>query len=250
MNDSPGNARSTPRAVSGGAPGVGVASGGVAAGAGDGVGTARGVDGAAVAVGSGARVAGTGVAPWPSPVHDHAASARIRLIQAYRDLSATVGPTPPRPPAGPTNRETSMINGMDHTGFVVRDLDKSTAFYRDVIGLRVVTSRERQGPPISRMLGYDDVHIKVRLLNAGDGHLLELIQYVNPPGGERPSDDRNTLGASHLAFSVDDIQAAFRHVVDNGAREISPPVELQPGRTACYLQDPDGNWIELIQSDE
>ena len=141
-----------------------------------------------------------------------------------------------------------MITGMNHTGFVVKDLDRSTAFYRDVVGLQVVGSMERQGAPISHLIGYDDVHLKRRLLSAGDGHMLELIQYIHPPGADRPSDDRNTLGASHLAFDVDDIEATFRHLVGNGALKLNPPVELQPGRTACYLQDPDGNWIELIQS--
>ena len=141
-----------------------------------------------------------------------------------------------------------MITGMNHTGFVVSDLDSSTAFYRDVVGLQVVTSRERQGGPISQMIGYDDVHLKACLLSAGGGHVLELIQYIHPPGADRPSDDRNTLGASHLAFDVDDIEATFRHLVDNGALKLNPPVELQPGRIACYLQDPDGNWVELIQS--
>ena len=141
-----------------------------------------------------------------------------------------------------------MITGMNHTGFVVKDLDRSTAFYRDVVGLQVVGSMERQGGPISQMIGYDDVHLKRSLLSAGDGHMLELIQYIHPPGADRPSNDRNTQGASHIAFDVDDIEATFRHLVDNGALKLNPPVELQPGRTACYLQDPDGNWVELIQS--
>ena len=143
-----------------------------------------------------------------------------------------------------------MITGMNHTGFVVKDLESSTAFYRDVVGLQVVTSRERQGAPISHLLGYDDVHLKIHLLSAGGDHVLELIQYVHPPGADRPSDDRNTLGASHIAFDVDAMQATFRHLVDNGALEPNPPVELVPGRTACYLQDPDGNWVELIEVSE
>ena len=60
-----------------------------------------------------------------------------------------------------------MITRMNHTGFVVRDLDKSTTFYRDVIGLEVVASRQRQGAPISQVIGYDDAHLKICLLGAG-----------------------------------------------------------------------------------
>ena len=28
---------------------------------------------------------------------------------------------------------------------------------------------------------------------------------------------------------------------------MNPPAELAPGRVACYIQDPDGNWLELLQ---
>ena len=37
--------------------------------------------------------------------------------------------------------------------------------------------------------------------------------------------------------------------MSNGAKKLNPPKELAPGRTACYLQDPDGNWLELLQLD-
>jgi len=141
-----------------------------------------------------------------------------------------------------------MITGMDHTGFVVRDLDKSAAFYRDVIGLKVARSVEREGRPISQVLGYPNTHIKAALLNMGDGHLLELVQYVHPSGAERPTQERNTLGASHLAFKVDNIEQTFKHLTTHGAQKMNPPVEVAPGRKVCYLQDPDGNWIELIEA--
>ena len=143
-----------------------------------------------------------------------------------------------------------MITRMDHTGFVVKDLDKSTDFYLSVVGLKLKVQREREGGPISDMLGYQDTHLKVAHLSTGEGHALELIQYVHPEGAKRPSEERSTLGASHLAFNVDDIEKTFQHLVENGARKLHSPVVMQPGRKACYLQDPDGNWIELIESNE
>ena len=140
-----------------------------------------------------------------------------------------------------------MITSMNHTGFVVRDLDQSVEFYRAGVGLEVVATREREGGPISQVLGYADTHIKVALLRTGDGHVLELIQYVHPVGAERPTDERNTLGATHLAFDVEDIQQTFEQLNSRGGRMLNAPAEVAPGRTVCYLQDPDGNWIELIE---
>ena len=140
-----------------------------------------------------------------------------------------------------------MILGMDHTGFVVRDVEKSAKFYQDVIGLEVVRTADRDGGPISDVVGYENTHLKAILLNMGDGHVLELIQYVRPVGADRPTEERNFLGASHLAFIVDDIDATFDYLIDSGMQKLNRPVEIAPGRKGCYLQDPDGNWIEIIE---
>ena len=141
-----------------------------------------------------------------------------------------------------------MITSMNHTGFVVRDMEKAVAFYRDVVGMEVVRSADRDGGTISQVVGYEDTHLKATHLSTGDGPTLELIEYVNPPATDRRSRERATLGASHLAFNVEDIDATFQRLVDNGGQRLNPPVEVQPGRKACYLQDPDGNWIELVEA--
>ena len=53
------------------------------------------------------------------------------------------------------------IQGINHNGIVVADLEEAIAFYTDVLGLRLVDRRERDGGPISQVLGYDDAHIRV-----------------------------------------------------------------------------------------
>ena len=49
---------------------------------------------------------------------------------------------------------------MNHTGLVVKNLDESINFYRDVIGLEVIGHKERDGGPISEVVGYEYVHIQ------------------------------------------------------------------------------------------
>ena len=145
-----------------------------------------------------------------------------------------------------------MIKAMHHTGFVVRDVEKSVEFYRDVVGLNLTHRIERTGSPISQVVGYDDTHLKIALLDTGDGHRLELIQYVNPPPAERPTQERSVLGATHLAFEVDDMDEAYGAATSGGAKSLNPPVKVDrvdPGTgksLVCYLQDPDDNWIELV----
>ena len=140
-----------------------------------------------------------------------------------------------------------MIKGLNHAGIVVDDLDASVHFYSDVVGLPVLRMIERSGAPISSVVGYEDVHIKAVLLDLGDGHSLELIQYFNPVAAERPTQERAVLGGFHLAFTVDNIKDTLSYLDDNGAKILNSPVEVSQGRFVCYMRDPDNNWIELIE---
>jgi catechol 2,3-dioxygenase-like lactoylglutathione lyase family enzyme len=141
-----------------------------------------------------------------------------------------------------------MIKGINHSGIVVADLEQALEFYRDVLGLEVLARRERDGGPISDVVGYDDCHIVIADVGTREGRVLELIQYVNPPPGRRPTEERSVLGGSHVAFNVEDISQTYEDVLRGGAQSLNPPVEVAPGKTVCYMQDPEGNWIELIES--
>jgi catechol 2,3-dioxygenase-like lactoylglutathione lyase family enzyme len=143
-----------------------------------------------------------------------------------------------------------MITGMNHAGFVVSNLDEAVAFYEEVIGLVVQDRMERTGGPISQVVGYEEAHLRIAKMGArGEEHFLELIEYVSPPSGERVTEERAVIGGAHVAWIVDDIHQAFDRVMTNGAIKMNPPAEMVPGRWACYMQDPEGNWIEFIQQD-
>lgn len=139
-----------------------------------------------------------------------------------------------------------MLLKMHHTGFVVSDIDVAARFYEEVIGLTPLPRRERDGGAISQILGYEGTHIKIAEFTHGE-YMLELIEYVHPPGLDAHVHERNAFGASHIAFVVDDIDAAYDRLIANGARKLNPPIEIVDGKKGCYLQDPDGNWVELLE---
>ena len=143
-----------------------------------------------------------------------------------------------------------MIEAIHHTGLVVRDLEKAVEFYRDGIGLEVVSRYERVGPAINQVVGYSNVSLTIALMGGIGEHCIELIQYLSPPSQQRPSEERSVLGATHLSFVVDDIERTFQKLVENGAIAMNPPALVGPSRKACYLQDPDRNWIELMELSE
>ena len=146
-----------------------------------------------------------------------------------------------------------MLKSFFHTGFVVRDLGSSVDFYTNVLGLELVYTMTRTGDYIERLVGFKDAHLEMAFLNMGDGHNLELIQYVVPPSAEGRI-ERNDLGATHLAFFVENIEEFSEAMSQRGLRFIGPPVPLiQEGkvvRKAIYGQDPNGNWLEFVETPE
>jgi catechol 2,3-dioxygenase-like lactoylglutathione lyase family enzyme len=144
-----------------------------------------------------------------------------------------------------------MLKSFFHTGFVVRDLEKSVDFYASVMGLRLAARTERRGEFIDQVLAFPNAHIKGAFFDMGPGHQLELIQYLSPasgPGGI----NRNDLGASHLAFFVENIDQFYTEKSHRGLRFNNPPASLYDDqgkllRKALYAQDPDGNWLEFVE---
>lgn len=144
-----------------------------------------------------------------------------------------------------------MLKAFFHTGFVVKDLEQTIDFYTNVMGLRVAGRMERAGDFACQLLAFDDAHIKGAFLDLGDGHQLELIQYLSPPSGSL-SGNRNDLGASHLAFFVENIDAFYAEKSQQGLRFNNRPAGLYDDsgkllRKALYAQDPDGNWLEFVE---
>ncbi len=144
-----------------------------------------------------------------------------------------------------------MLKSFFHSGFIVRDVEQAVDFYTNVLGLKVAMRMERQGEFIDQVLGFSGAHIKGAFLELGEGHQLELIQYLSPasgPGGI----DRNDLGASHVAFYVEDIDQFYAEKSQRGLRPINPPAEHRDEngrllRKVLYAQDPDGNWLEFVE---
>lgn len=144
-----------------------------------------------------------------------------------------------------------MIQGVHHTCITVSNLERSIAFYRDMLGLelKMTEESERSGDDRSEALGVPKAKVKLALLQAGDAQ-VELIEYVT--AGGRPYDrNNNDVGAMHIAFQVDDIDAAYSRLRGHGVRFTAPPATIPAGPMVgwrwTYFSDPDGVSLEIIQ---
>jgi catechol 2,3-dioxygenase-like lactoylglutathione lyase family enzyme len=143
------------------------------------------------------------------------------------------------------------MNRIHHTGYTVSDLDRSVAFYRDLLGCEVIAEQEKQGGYLAAIVGYPDAHVRMAHLRLPGGeHVVELFQYLAPAGGAADVEPRN-VGASHLCFVTSSLHADYDRLSAAGVSFVSPPVEVDTGINtggyALYLRDPDGIVVELFQ---
>ncbi|HEY8477648.1 MAG TPA: VOC family protein [Chloroflexota bacterium] len=143
------------------------------------------------------------------------------------------------------------LTGVYHTGFTVRNLERSVAFYRDLLGMQLVAERVGDEPYLGAVTGFPGVRIKFAFLAVeGSDHLLELLEYASHPG--QPQDPAtNRPGNGHLCLKVDDIWGFYERLRRHGVAFVSEPTLITAGMHrggyAVYLRDPDGFTVELFQ---
>jgi catechol 2,3-dioxygenase-like lactoylglutathione lyase family enzyme len=149
------------------------------------------------------------------------------------------------------------MRGVWHFSFTVADIDRSVAFYRDLLGFELVHQQEQNNDYTRRLVGYDDADLRIAQLRVPgqvrglSTHDLELVEYRTPRGEPFGPGHRHRPGAAHLAMCVEDALAEHARLVDNGVRFVSPPQEITAGINrggyTCYFTDPDDITLELVQ---
>jgi catechol 2,3-dioxygenase-like lactoylglutathione lyase family enzyme len=147
--------------------------------------------------------------------------------------------------------EAGQVTATAHTGVTVSNIDRSIAFYHDVLGFEVTDKTECRGEFFEQVTGVPKAEMIVAYVKA-PGHTLELLQYTSP--GERV---RNTArpcdpGALHLAFRVRNIEAVIAAVRQAGVTPVAPVIPQiadgpAKGVKAVYTKDPDGIVIEFME---
>ena len=104
-----------------------------------------------------------------------------------------------------------MIKDVRHVGIVVSDMEKSLKFYRDLLGLKIKSLVNEEGEFLDNMLAHENVKNKVAKLYAKNGNaLVELID--SKSYGNKKDRDFFTIGASHFALTVDDLDETYDYL--------------------------------------
>lgn len=126
----------------------------------------------------------------------------------------------------------TKITGLAEVVINVRDMARSLAFYRDLLGLKVISPPERANPVF---------------LQAGDAdaHLPALIVLVQLPADAPAFTSPRPLHHMALAIAAEDFDATKSALTDAGFAVRTGQHPVVPSRT-MYIDDPDGNEVELI----
>ncbi|WP_449282066.1 VOC family protein [Leucobacter sp.] len=150
------------------------------------------------------------------------------------------------------------LRGTDHIGFTVPDLDEADDFFVRVLGCERIYSlgpfQHEEGDWMTRQLGVHPRTVMRRLgfYRCGFGSNFEVFEY--DPADEQRAQPRNSdLGGHHLAFYVDDFDAALEYLRAEGVDVMGEPVasaNASLGQRWIYFRSPWGMQFELVSYPE
>jgi len=127
----------------------------------------------------------------------------------------------------------SLLSGIHHIAIICADYERSKTFYTQVLGMQIVREVYREE---RRSWKLD--------LALGTQYVIELFSFPEPP--PRPSRPE-AQGLRHLAFTVQDVDAAVTQLQASG---VTPePIRVDPytGKRFTFFTDPDGLPLELYE---
>lgn len=159
--------------------------------------------------------------------------------------------------AADTNKESigreSVVDAVESIGITVSDVDRSVAFFRDVLMFEKESDIEVAGEEYEKLWGVFGLRVRVVGMRLGD-EKIELMQFLAPRGRPMPIDSRANDGwFQHIAIIVNDMDCAFEHLrrhkvefASTGPQTIPEWNTKAAGIRAFYFRDSDGHFLEVL----
>ncbi len=144
------------------------------------------------------------------------------------------------------------MNRFVHTNLIAKDVPAMIAFYKNALGCSSIgQTRDLNGAWVDRLTGIPNAHIFGEHLAlpgyVDGGPTLEIFGYDTVISDMAVS--IKTVGFSHIAFAVDNVEETLNQVLASGGGLIGEVVNAAypDGRVATfvYVTDPEGNILEL-----
>jgi glyoxylase I family protein len=149
------------------------------------------------------------------------------------------------------SNKTFRIIAADHTGITVSNLERSLAFWRDVLGFELSHTAHQTGELAEEITGVAGAELKLAVLKTPGGHKIELLEYLAPPNRKHSDARPCDVGHVHVALVIDDLDAVLERIATSGWKAAGQPQTLKTGPNAgkrvVYVRDPDGTTIEFME---
>ena len=146
-----------------------------------------------------------------------------------------------------------VITGLAHTALRVADVDAAVDWYRDVLGLAVLSPPYRmEGEAITRDMGElvpAPVVVKAAIIGVDDGsdRVIEVIEYPSAEAGAPVPPDVTRLGYTHIALLSDDVAATRSELEAKGVSFIVDGIADVGGLRTTWFADPWNNVFILVE---
>lgn len=156
----------------------------------------------------------------------------------------------------------SPIFQSDHVSLTVANIGAAIDFYTRVLGAEVLyrmgpfdareAPREADGKDWTQAhINVTDARLKIAMLAFPGGLRLEVFEYERPRANGSTERKNSDVGASHLCFKVENLDAATAHLERNGCNKMPAQIVSEgapcPDSVSIYILDPFGHQLELVE---
>lgn len=142
---------------------------------------------------------------------------------------------------------------IKHIGIYVEDIELEKKFFMSCFSMiPIVVNLEDEGELYDTLLNTEHAKVKITKLiteygkKTGIGEMVELIQVLCSTRERKKKRNLTDFGLSHVSMQVNDIENVLKLVVNNKGK-ISTKIFQIGERKCCFIEDPEGNAIELIE---
>ena len=120
-------------------------------------------------------------------------------------------------------------------GIVTNDPEKALGFYRDVLGFEDAGASPMPGGTMHRLL-------------CGTSAIKLVTPKKAPPATAPAGGIQGATGYRYWTISVANLAELVERCQSAGVNVVVPITELRPGITIAIVEDPDGNWVEFLET--
>jgi len=129
-----------------------------------------------------------------------------------------------------------VIKSAIDIGIVTNNIDAMMAFYQDTLGLELAGTMPMPGGG------------QMNRFKVGESIIKVIETDPKPTAEAAPGGIRGATGYRYWTITVGNLQACVDKAEAAGSKIVVPAKEVRPGILIAIIADPDGNWVELLET--